>query len=71
MNDEIKTGTIKRMFFKKGFGFITDSETNEDIFFHVTGCVEPIFDKLKEGMEVNYLESTRNERPIAIGIVEI
>lgn len=71
MSEEIKTGTIKRIFNKKGYGFITDEETNKDIFFHCTNCVDPIFDELKEGRGVNYLESTRDERPIAISVVGI
>lgn len=71
MSEETKTGTIKRIFFKKGYGFITNSEANEDIFFHATGCVDPKFDDLRDGKKVNYLESTRNERAIAIGVVAI
>ncbi len=68
---EIKTGTIKTIIYDRGFGFINNTETKEDVFFHVTGCVDPVFNELKEEMKVNYLESTRNERPIAIGVVEI
>jgi CspA family cold shock protein len=72
MSDEIKTGIIKRMFFKKGFGFITDSETNEDIFFHATGCVDPKYDDLQEGMQVNYTETeSKDGRTKAIEIVAI
>lgn len=49
---------------------LKDDEGN-DVFFHVTGCVEPKFNDLREGMKVNYLLSTRNDKPIAIGIVGI
>lgn len=68
--EEIKTGTIKSVL-EKGYGFITDEDEGNDIFFHVTGCVEPKFNDLREGMKVNYLLSTRNDKPIAIGIVGI
>jgi cold shock CspA family protein len=69
--EEIKTGTIKSIL-KNGYGFITDDDDEgNDVFFHVTGCVEPKFNDLREGMKVNYLLSTRNDKPIAIGIVGI
>ncbi len=68
--EEIKTGTIKSIL-KNGYGFITDDDEGNDVFFHATGCVEPKFNDLREGMKVNYLLSTRNDKPIAIGIVGI
>ena len=61
MSEETKTGTIKRIFFKKGYGFITNSETNEDIFFHATGCVDPKFDDLQEGMLIILKRNQKTE----------
>ncbi|SET84164.1 cold-shock protein [Hymenobacter actinosclerus] len=33
----MKTGTVKFYNEDKGYGFITEDETNEDFFVHVTG----------------------------------
>lgn len=33
----VRTGVIKFMDIRKGYGFIVDSETGEDVFFHHTG----------------------------------
>ncbi len=44
------TGTVKFFNETKGFGFIKNSETNEDIFVHVTGLI----DKVNQGDNVTY-----------------
>jgi len=36
------TGTVKFFLNQKGFGFIIDDETKEEIFFHVSGLVEKV-----------------------------
>lgn len=41
----------------KGFGFIKDSETKEDVFVHINGLLEPI----KENNKVSF-EVTRNHK---------
>lgn len=38
----MKQGTVKFFNNSKGFGFIIDSETNEDIFVHDSGLVDDI-----------------------------
>ncbi|MCT4616563.1 MAG: cold shock domain-containing protein [Marinifilaceae bacterium] len=43
-------GTVKFFNESKGFGFIKNDETNEDIFVHVTGLV----DKVDQGDKVSY-----------------
>jgi cold shock CspA family protein len=35
----MKTGKIRNFNTHKGFGFIRESLTNDEIFFHVTDCV--------------------------------
>ncbi len=44
------TGTVKFFNETKGFGFIKNSETDEDIFVHVTGLI----DKIDQGDNVTY-----------------
>jgi CspA family cold shock protein len=46
----MKNGTVKFFNESKGFGFITDSETKEDFFVHISGVNEEI----REGDEVQY-----------------
>ncbi|MBK8555060.1 MAG: cold shock domain-containing protein [Lewinellaceae bacterium] len=50
-------GTVKFFNESKGFGFIVDTDTNEEIFVHVTGLV----DKIREGDEVTF-ESERGKK---------
>lgn len=44
------TGTVKFFNESKGFGFIKNNETQEDIFVHVTGLI----DKIDQGDNVTY-----------------
>ena len=37
-----RTGAVKEYFTAKGYGFITDSLTKEDVFFHQTDLIEAI-----------------------------
>jgi CspA family cold shock protein len=46
----MNTGTVKFFNNAKGFGFIKDSQTGNEIFVHVTGLV----DEVKENDEVSY-----------------
>lgn len=46
----MKTGIVKFFNTEKGFGFIKDDETKEDIFVHKTGLV----DNIQEDDEVSY-----------------
>ena len=51
----MKEGKVKFFNQQKGFGFIKDSETEEEYFVHVTGLIDTIKDddevtyELKEG----------------------
>ncbi|MDF7819243.1 cold shock domain-containing protein [Runella sp. MFBS21] len=46
----MNTGTVKFFNETKGFGFIVDSNTGEDIFVHVSGLV----DNVREGDVVTF-----------------
>lgn len=53
----MNTGTVKFFNEAKGFGFIVDNSTGEEIFVHVTGLV----DKIREGDTVTY-ETERGKK---------
>ncbi len=46
----MSNGTVKFFNESKGFGFIVDSSTNEEIFVHVTGLI----DNIREGDQVTF-----------------
>jgi len=46
----MKTGKVKFFNETKGFGFIKDSETNEEYFVHQTGLI----DRVKEDDDVTF-----------------
>lgn len=48
----MKEGTVKFFNNSKGFGFIVQSETNEDIFVHESGLIDEIRENDKVQFEV-------------------
>lgn len=55
-------GTIKRLVISKGFGFIRDSSSGQELFFHMSAC--PDFAALREGQLVTFdrLDSQKGPR---------
>lgn len=51
------TGTVKFFNGTKGFGFIVDKESGQEIFVHVSGLV----DKIREGDSVTF-ETQRGKK---------
>jgi cold shock CspA family protein len=49
-HDTVRTGTVTMYNESKGFGFIKDSQTQESIFFHINGLIDPV----KEGNNVSF-----------------
>ena len=47
-------GTVKWFNSTKGFGFITNSETGEDVFVQFSGIVADGFKTLEEGQSVTF-----------------
>lgn len=47
-------GKVKWFNQEKGFGFITDSEDNKDIFVHFSAIQAEGFKTLEEGQEVEF-----------------
>jgi len=56
------TGTVKFFNGSKGYGFITNDETSEDIFVHVTS-LDGI--RLNEGDKVEYSEEDGKKGKVA------
>jgi CspA family cold shock protein len=46
----MKNGTVKFFNESKGFGFITDTDSNEEFFVHISGLI----DEVREGDSVEY-----------------
>ncbi len=58
------TGQVTRLFPKKGYGFIRRSDGKE-LYFHADNVVNPVFDHLKVGDEVKFIEELAAEGPQA------
>lgn len=48
----MKTGVVKFFNTEKGFGFIKDDETNQDVFVHKTGLADNVREDDKVSFEV-------------------
>ena len=62
------TGTVKFFNGSKGYGFITNDETSEDIFVHVTS-LDGV--KLNEGDKVEYSEEEGRKGKVATNVTLI
>ncbi len=54
------TGTVKFFLDQKGYGFITDDETNEEYFVHVSGLIDKVNADDKVSFEV--IEDKRGKK---------
>ena len=59
------TGTVKFFNAAKGYGFITNDETSEDIFVHVTS-LDGI--RINEGDKVEYSEEDGKKGKVAANV---
>ena len=60
----MRTGTIKFFNETKGFGFIIDTNSNEQIFFHVSG----LKDEVREGNSVTFEVEEGRKGPNAVQV---
>ena len=56
-------GTIKKLIYDKGFGFIAGE--NKELFFHQSSVEGADFDDLREGQSVEYTEGEGPKGPRA------
>ena len=54
----MESGIVKWFNDEKGYGFIKNTKTDEDIFVHITGIAQEGFKSLIEGQQVTF-EITR------------
>lgn len=60
-------GTVKFFDNEKGFGFVTNDETGEDIFVHVTQVENKV--PLTDGQKCSYDEGENNKGKCAINVI--
>ena len=62
------TGKVKWFNSKKGYGFITDDETEKDIFLHVSALEESKLKSLKEEQQLEFEIKEENNKLKAINL---
>lgn len=60
------TGTVKFFNESKGFGFIKNDETGEDIFVHVTGLIDKI--DQEDSVEFDLVEGKKGMNAVNVKI---
>ena len=66
---EVKTGTVKWFNASKGYGFITPTEGEKDLFVHMSEIKMDGFKTLKDGQNVEYNEGSSEKGPCATNVV--
>ena len=66
---EVKTGTVKWFNASKGYGFITPSDGDKDLFVHMSEIQMEGFKTLNEGQSVDYTEGTSEKGPCATNVI--
>ena len=66
---EVKTGTVKWFNASKGYGFITPSDGDKDLFVHMSEIQMDGFKTLNDGQSVDYNEGTSEKGPCATNVI--
>ena len=67
MNNE--TGTVKWFDNKKGFGFISPSNGDKDLFVHMSGIMMEGYKTLSDNQKVSYQLGTSDRGPVATNVI--
>ena len=67
----MSTGKVKWFNSKKGYGFITEDETEKDIFLHVSALEESKLKNLKEEQKLKFEIKEENNKLQAINLKKI
>lgn len=54
------TGTVKFFLDQRGYGFIAEDETNEEIFVHVSGLIDKV--KAEDKVSFEIIEDERGKK---------
>ncbi len=65
------SGKVKWFSAKKGYGFITDDETNKDIFLHVSALEDSKLRILKEEQKIKFDIKEEKNKLQAINIKKV
>ena len=66
---EVKTGTVKWFNASKGYGFITPTDGDKDLFVHMSEIQMEGFKTLNEGQSVDYNEGSSDKGPFATNVI--
>ena len=70
----MNNGTVKWFNATKGYGFITNDETGEEVFVHFSGIVADGFKTLEEGQKVTFdtEQDPKNSKKLrAVNVVKL
>lgn len=65
---ETKTGTVKWFNNSKGYGFISPSEGDKDLFVHMSSIMMEGYKTLSENQKVSYQVEDSDRGPVATNV---
>lgn len=64
-------GTVKWFNATKGYGFITDDSTGDEIFVHFSGIAQDGYKSLEDGQKVTFDTTEGNRGLQAVNVVKV